>query len=296
MISLLIGALAALGVFYIYTSIIGWKGVGFTPTKERPSNLATKTTATDWLRQAGVADVTPAQFLAVELGVALFAFLIGFALLGAILPALAIAVFAATSPLAAYRARRRHLRDQSREIWPRLIEEVRVQTSSLGKSIPAALIEVGRSAPNEPMKLAFAEAAREWSLTTDFGRMIRVLKDRLADPTADATCETLLIAHELGGTDLDRRLRALIDDRSMDVEERRDAESRQSGVRFARYFTLAVPIGMALSGMTIGNGRASFQTTGGQIGVLIAVLLTAGCWMWAGRIMAIPEAQRVLTK
>jgi tight adherence protein B len=248
------------------------------------------------LRQAGIADVTPRQFMAVELGVATVAFVLSFAILGAIVPALAIGLFAATSPVAAYRSRRRHLRDESREAWPRLIEEVRVQTSSLGRSIPVALIEVGRGAPNEPMQQAFAEAAREWSLTTDFGRMIRVLKDRLADPTADATCETLLIAHELGGTDLDRRLRALIDDRLMDVEERRDAKSRQSGVRFARWFTLVVPIGMALSGMTIGNGRAAFQTPSGQFGVLLAIVLTAACWMWAGRIMTLPETQRVLTK
>ncbi len=296
MIALLIGSLGALGVFFVYTAALGWKGIGFTPHRDDRPALRTKTNATDWLRQAGIADVTPRQFVAVELAVATVAFVISFAILGAALPSLAISVFAATSPVAAYRSRRRHLRDESRQAWPRLIEEVRVQTSSLGRSIPVALIEVGRGAPNEPMRLAFNEAAREWALTTDFGRMIRVLKNRLADPTADATCETLLIAHELGGTDLDRRLRALIDDRLMDVEERRDAQSRQSGVRFARWFTLIVPIGMALSGMTIGNGRASYQTPSGQFGVLLAIVLTAACWMWAGRIMTLPETQRVLTK
>ncbi len=295
MIALLLGSLTALGVFFLYTTALGWTGLGFSPHQER-STATPSRSLDEWLRQAGINDVTPAQFVAVECAVAGFAFAISFALLGGLLPALAIAVFAATTPLAAYRSRRIRLRDQSREAWPRLIEEVRVQTSSLGRSIPSALIEVGRNSPNEPMRLAFEDASREWSLTTDFGRMVRVLKDRLADPTADATCETLLVAHDLGGTDLDKRLRALIDDRLMDVEERRDAQSRQSGVRFARWFTLIVPIGMALSGMTIGDGRESFKTPSGQFGVMLAVILTAGCWIWAGRVMSIPEAERVLTK
>ena len=70
-----------------------------------------------------------------------------------------------------------------------------------------------------------------------------MLKDRLADPTADAACETLLVAHELGGTDLDRRLEALAEDRVQDAQGRKDARAKQAGVRFARRFVLIVPVG-----------------------------------------------------
>jgi hypothetical protein len=34
MIALLIGVCGALGVFYLYTAAIGWKGVGLTPTTD----------------------------------------------------------------------------------------------------------------------------------------------------------------------------------------------------------------------------------------------------------------------
>ena len=54
-----------------------------------------------------------------------------------------------------------------------------------------------------------------------------------ADPTADATFETLLVAHELGGTDLGRRLTDLASDRLADVHARKDARARQAGARFA---------------------------------------------------------------
>jgi tight adherence protein B len=41
----------------------------------------------------------------------------------------------------------------------------------------------------------------------------------------------LLVAHDIGGTDVDQRLRALIEDRIQDVQGRKDARSKQAGVR-----------------------------------------------------------------
>ena len=75
-----------------------------------------------------------------------------------------------------------------------------------------------------------------------------MLRAHLADPTADAACETLLVAHEVGGTDLAHRLEALAEDRRQDALGRKDARAKQAGVRFARRFVLVVPVGMALAG------------------------------------------------
>src|SRR5690606_8070553 len=114
--------------------------------------------------------------------------------------------------------------------------------------------DAARRAPEE-LRPAFAAAEREWLLSTDFARTGAVLKTRLADPTADAACETLLVAHEVGGSDLDQRLAALIEDRVQDAQGRKDARAKQAGARFARRFVLVVPAGMALAGMSIGTGR-----------------------------------------
>ncbi len=120
-----------------------------------------------------------------------------------------------------------------------------------------------------------------------------VLKTRLADPTADATCETLLIAHELGGSDLDRRLSALIDDRVLDAQGRKDARAKQAGVRFARRFVLLVPLGMAFAGMSVGDGREAYRTASGQLLVLLGIGMVLACWLWSGQLMKLPEEQRV---
>jgi tight adherence protein B len=295
MIALLIGVCGALGVFYLYTAAIGWKGVGLAPVSDEPRPNQRRT-FTEWMTQAGIEDVTPVEFVVATVAVSMFMALLAYVVFGALLPSIAIGLLGTTAPAAAYRARRTKLRAAARESWPRVIEEIRVQTSSIGRSVPVALLDVGSRSTIQPMRLAFEAANREWLLTTDFARTVSVLKQRLADPAADAVCETLLVAHDLGGSDLDRRLRSLIDDRTADLEERRDAVSRQSGVKFARWFTLVVPLGMAAVGMSIGNGRASYRTPTGQIALLLAVFCTAACWTWAGRIMTLPTAQRVLDK
>jgi len=214
---------------------------------------------------------------------------------GAIVPSIAVGLCAATAPLASYRVRRANRRARAQDAWPRMIEEIRLLTSSLGRSIPQALFEVGRRAPDD-MLPAFDAAHREWLISTDFERTLTVLKGGLADPTADATCETLLVAHTVGGSDLDRRLEALIEDRIQDTQGRKDARAKQAGARFARRFVVFAPFGMALAGMSVGNGRQAFQSATGQTLTLFAVLLVVGCWLWAGRILQVPEEERVFDR
>ena len=294
MIPLLLAAVAGLGAFWLYSAIaIGWSGFGFGPRISLRS-ARRRIDVDAWLRQAGLDDVDAREFVAVVGMLFILGLLGAYAAFGGMLPALAIGAFAASFPVASYRLRRKNRRQRAQEAWPRMIEEIRVQTSSLGRSIPQALFAVGARAPEE-LRPAFDAAHREWLLTTDLDRTVAVLKERLADPTADMACETLLIAHELGGPDLDRRLEALAEDRVQDVQGRKDAKSRQAGARFARMFVLVVPAGMALAGMSIGDGRAAYRSAGGQIVVMIAIGMVVGCWWWAGRVMQLPETQRVFT-
>lgn len=282
--------IGAYGVLLLYSS---WTASASPPRSPAPAPARSyRDAARQWLVQAGLEDVRPAEFGAV---MALL-FLIGagaaFALFGGVLPAIVAGAFSASFPVASYRARRERRRHQAREAWPRMIEEIRLLTGALGRSIPQALIEVGRRGPEE-LRPAFAAAEREWLLSTDFARTTRVLKERLADPTADATCETLLVAHEVGGADLDRRLAALAENRIEDLRGRKDARAKQAGVRFARRFVLVVPVGMALAGLSIGTGRDAYRTTFGQLLVVVGVAVVAICWAWAGRLMRLPEEDRV---
>lgn len=291
MIALLVVAAAGSGVHLLWTSLVlGWEGVG--PRRSGSAKGGAPGRARTWLDQAGLEDVDVVQFSAVTATLGTAAAVVVAATFGGIVPVTLGFALGSTWPLALYRGRRRHRRERAQEAWPRVIEEIRILTGSGGRSIPQALFEAGGRAPEE-LRGAFTAAHREWLLTTDFERAISVLKSRLADPTADAAAETLLVAHQIGGVDLQTRLEALADDRIADVLGRRDARAQQAGVRFARRFVLLVPLGMAAAGMSLGEGRAAYQTRTGQVAIGLGMALVALCWVWAGRIMAIPEEERV---
>jgi tight adherence protein B len=284
----------ATGVFLLYSRFAFDRRTLITSTSTTKAS-SERQRASDWLAQAGLIDVHWREFAAVCATLFAVAFLVTFAIFGSIIPGAIGGTFASTWPLLSYRQRRARRIALAQESWPRMIEEVRILTGSIGASIPQALFQVGRRAPVD-LKDAFDLAHREWLLSTNFERAIGVLKSTLADSTADAACETLLTAHQIGGVDLNRRLADLAEDRLADVQGRKDARAQQAGARFARLFVLIVPIGMAFVGLTIGDGRAAYQTSAGQVAVVIGLLLMTGCWLWAGRMMMIPAEQRVFAE
>ena len=290
MLGVVAAALAGYGVFLVYTAVVfGWRGLGPGP---RAGRLRRGASARDWLRQAGLEQVRPVEFVATVAALFVLGALAAFAVFGGVLPGLVAGCFAASLPVASYRNRRRKRMVVARGAWPRMLEELRLLTGSLGRSVPQALVEVGRRAPEE-MRWGFAAAEREWLLSTDFNRTVEVLKAALADPTADVVCETLVVANEVGGSELERRLADLVEDRIADLQGRRDAEVKQAGVRFARRFVLLVPLGMALAGLSIGTGRSAYETAGGQVAVAAGLVGVVGCWAWSGRLMRLPAEPRV---
>lgn len=213
---------AAYGTYLLYTAVaLRWQGIGPGPVVR---------SGRGWSRRLAVPGVAHRQLALASAATGLFAGAVTFGLFGGLLPALAAAVFAASAPFVTARSLRERAVADAREAWPRLIEEIRLKTGALGRSIPQALFDVGRSAPDE-LSAAFAEAEREWLLSTDFHRTITALKAGLADATADATLETLLVAHQVGGSDLDARLASLVEDRIQDIQGRKDARAKQAGVR-----------------------------------------------------------------
>lgn len=281
---------AGAGAYFLYTAIVFRNRSLISFSKLQSSSSAHH--IDDWLAQAGLAGVDKRRIGSTVGALFIAGFFLGWSIFGGFLAPAIIATFAASFPVGAYRQRRNKRRAEAAEAWPRMIDEIRLRCGSLGQPIPQALLDVGKHGPGE-LRPAFVEAEREWLLSTDFARTVAVLKTQLADPTADTTCETLLVAHSVGGSDIEQRLTALVADRRADVHGRKDARAKQSGVRFARRFVLIVPAGMALVGMSIGNGRDAYATTNGQLGVTFGLITLVTCWWWAGRLIRLPEEQRV---
>ncbi len=130
-------------------------------------------------------------------------------------------------------------------------------------------------------------------MSADFDRTLTVLKEQLAEASTDLVAETLLVAHELGGTDVGRRLARVAEDRRRDLAARDLAVAKLAGARFARRFVVIVPLGMAVAGQAVGTGKAAFASPAGQAVGLVAAGLVAGCWLWAGSLLRLPEEPRV---
>jgi tight adherence protein B len=291
-IALLLAGIGGLGAYLVVTTVLfGWRDF------RRPSRHATRRRRQfgDWLVQAGLGEVKWSEVALLCVVLAAGVFLVALAVFGGVVPAVVASLAAMAAPVLGSRSRRRRRMAVAQEAWPRLIEEIRVLTGSAGMSIPQALFHAGQRLPVE-LRGAFDAAQREWHLTTRFDRALGVLKAGLADPTADAACETLLVAHQVGGIDLDRRLIDLAEDRLADVQGRKDARARQAGARFARVFVLVAPAGMAIVGLGIGDGRAAYGTPAGQALVVAAILVTLLCWLWAGHFMRLPNERRVFAE
>lgn len=246
------------------------------------------------MTEAGIEGVSPAQFVGSSMLVGMIAATAGAVIFGFGISSVLIGCIAAAIPAFTWRNRRAKRHEVAREAWPRMLDELRVLTGAAGRPIPQALLEVGLRGPVE-LRPAFLAAQREWALTTDFDKTASVLKERLADPTADVVMETLLVAMDVGG-DLEPRLAALAEDRRQDEADRKDARAKQSGARFARLFVIIVPAGMALAGLNVGDGADAYRSAGGQALVCAGMGLVAVCWVWASRIMSLPEPSRVFDK
>lgn len=289
MTTLLLAFAIGYGVHLVYSAVaFGWDGVR--PGPAIPSVERRKTSSVATQLGLGELDVRAIAGAMAALGIAGFVF--GLVLFAGVAAGVVLGVFAATLPVGVARLQHQRRVTKAHEAWPAIIEEIRLLTSTLGRSIPQATFEAGQRAP-EGLRPAFDAAHREWMISTDFVRSLQVLKDRLEHNTADIVAETLLTAHELGGGEVGRRLKSLADDRLTDQQHRRDAAAKQAGVRFARWFVLIVPLGMAFVSLSIGNGRAAYQSSIAQALVVFALLLVIGFWIWAGQIMKLPKEKRV---
>ncbi|MFT7474280.1 MAG: tight adherence protein B [Verrucomicrobiales bacterium] len=289
MTAIVLSLVAAYGVHLIYSAaVFGWTGIQ--PGPIAPARRQDRIGAV--IRGLGLGEFDPRALVAAVLVLSLTGFAFGTLLFGGLAPAILIGFFAATTPIGVARLRHERVTNHAHQAWPAIIEEIRLLTGTLGRSIPQATFEVGRRS-HDGLRGAFEAAHREWLISTDFARSLEVLKSQLSHHTADIVAETLLTAHELGGGEVGNRLGALAQDRMTDQQHRRDAVARQAGVRFARWFTLIVPAGMALTGLSIGRGREAYGTTLGQMFVAVALLMIVACWVWAGRIMRMPTEERV---
>ncbi len=238
----LVGLLLGLGMFLCLLS-------GY-PRRRRARPLASRVQAL--LADAGMFALSPLSLAVLTLvcaGVAAAAVL---AVSSTWSIAVVFGTFAGAAPAGYLDRRKASRRRERRELWPYVIDDLGSGIRA-GLSLPEAVAAVAERGP-EPLRPAFARFAAEYRACGSFTSSLSALAAELADPVADRVIEAILLAREVGGTDVGRLLRSLGHALREDSRARGEIEARQSWTVNGARLAVAAPWAVLLLLATRGTG------------------------------------------
>lgn len=142
-------------------------------------------------------DVSPSQFWTTVLGAGGLAYFVVFALTNLVVVSLVPALVVATMPKAYFVRKRSQRLAAVREAWPDGLRDL-VSSVRSGASLPSAIENLAGFGP-APLRDAF-EGFDVYSRSLGIVPALELVKDDIADPTADRIVEVLILAYERGGS------------------------------------------------------------------------------------------------
>jgi tight adherence protein B len=115
----------------------------------------------------------------------------------------------------------------------------------------------------------------------------------MADPIADRVCAALVLAHQVGGTDLVRVLRTVGDFVRDDLRTRKEIEARWSWTVTAARVAAAAPWAVLLIMGTRAEAAAAYSSPGGAIVIAVGGLATLVGYRLMLRAARLPEEARL---
>lgn len=279
----LVAALAAMGLLLVYDGVVRPAARPRAPLWSSLDALAS---------ESGIRGLNPARLVAACGAAAALALILAAAVTGSAVVAFALSVPMGAMPVSIARRRRDARRRRLREQWPdalaTLIAGVRAGVS-LGECC-AALAERGPDGIR-PGAAAFAST---YYATGSFTAGLSSMQEELADPVADRVAAALRLAHEAGGTDLVRVLRALADFLREDTRVRKEIEARWSWTVTAARVAAAAPwIVLLLMASQPEAARAYDSATGAAV-IAGGALSTLAGYRLMLRAARLPEEKRVI--
>lgn len=246
----------------------------------------------DWLAEAGLAHYSPFVVFAAVSGVAALVA----ALMSVILPLRAVGPLAGVASIllmwVGIESSRSARRRRARAAWPDIIDGLRSSLRS-GATVAEAL---GDARPHVPIRWRpdWDNCTSELARGVAFRIAVRELKRRIADPVADTLCESLIIAREIGGTELPRIVADLGSAVRADARVRNEVRSRQAWVRHAARLGVAAP--WLVVAMIAGRSetRAAFNSEAGVALLVVGFAATVVAYVVMTAISSLPEPDRWL--
>jgi tight adherence protein B len=283
---------AVLGLVLGAGLLLIWRSGPRRPLVPGPARRKWSQRRNDLLRQAGVDGVGVTQSALAQAGCAVAAFLAVLLLTGTLAIAGCFGVFGFFLPTLTLLRLRRRRQVALREVWPEAVDNL-ASAVRAGMSLAEGLSALAVRGPVE-LRPAFARFAAAYRASGRFGQCLDLLANDLADPVGDRVCETMRVAHEVGGTDVGTVLRTLSELLRSDARTRAELETRQGWIVNAARLAVAAPWAVLLLLGLRSNTLRAYDSGGG----LLLLAIGAGVCVLAYRLMLrigrLPEDRRVL--
>lgn len=236
-------------------------------------------------------DVTRLQFWAIVVAAGALTFLIVYIFTGLVAVSIVPAVVVATMPKA-YLVRKRSLRTaRVQESWPDGLRDILSSVRS-GASLPSAIENLSLFGP-EPLREAF-QGFDVYSRSLGVVPALEMVKQDLADPTADRIIEVLILAYERGGGVVPEILEDLAEATTRDLwtTEQVRSEALEQKINSRVVFVLPWIVLVAMTSRS-GAFRDFYSSSAGIMVVVIGGVMSLIGVAIASRLGAQPVEPRV---
>ncbi|HJS72425.1 MAG TPA: hypothetical protein VJ858_06830 [Acidimicrobiia bacterium] len=236
-------------------------------------------------------DVSPLQFWLTVIGAGAITFFVLYALTGLVAVSLVPAVVVATLPKTYFARKRAQRLARVQEAWPDGLRDILSSVRS-GSSLPSAIENLSMFGP-EPLREAF-QGFDLYSRSLGAVPALEMVRDDLADPTADRVIEVLILAYERGGSVVPAILEDLAEATTRDLWTMEQIRTEVLEQKINSRVVFILPW-IVLTAMTARSGafRDFYSSPPGLLVVLAGGLMSLiGIWI-ASRLGVQPVEPRV---
>ena len=224
---------------------------------------------------------TPKQVIS---AVALFGvgLVLGAAIFGSYVIAAPFAFFLSATPTFRAGSNRRRTESAITQAWPDAIDHLSSAIRA-GMNLSESLTAIGLRGP-APLRPIFISLGNDLASGTSLEKALVRFCAECNDPIADQLVETILIAHEVGGSEIGRLLRTFSQFLRLEIQTRDEIRVRQGWVVNGARIAAAAPwILLALLSLRK-ESVAAYQTSGGILTILIGGVLSVVAYLWMRRL------------
>ena len=176
--------------------------------------------------------------------------------------------------------------------WPELVDDLHSAIRA-GLSLPQAFGQLHQNAP-ESLKPAFEESLSRYRVTNNFRTALRAFADEANDPAADNFAAALILASELGGTDLGVVLRALSESLRAEQSLTQELVARQSWTVNGARLAVAAPWVIVLLLSFRSESRTVYLSSGGLRLLELCLGISVLAYLLMMRIGRLPKPVRLV--